>query len=137
VNQHSCPRCCAIGDNFDIIEFGKGDTWCYSLKCKKCGYESSSYTSPEKLDIIWPKNATLMEIFDRVSRTLAKAEKKHPNFAEGQYEALGYLGEEYGEVTKEITKGKEGWEKRMDAEIYDLIAVAIRILRREYEHDTH
>ena len=137
MSQHSCPRCGAINDNIESVEFGKGDTWCYYLKCKKCGYDSSTYTEAEKLDLIWPKNGSLMEIFDRISRTLLKAEKKHPDFAEGQYEALGYLGEEYGEVTKEITKGKDGWEKRMDSEIYDLIAVAIRMLRREYEHDTH
>ena len=137
MSQHSCPRCGAIGDNIKTIEFGKSDTWCYNLHCERCGYDSSTYTSADKLDLIWPKNGSLMEIFDRVSRTLIKAEKKHPTFAEGQYEALGFLGEEYGEVTKEITKGKDGWEKRMDSELYDLIAVAIRMLRREYQHDTY
>jgi len=75
---------------------------------------------------------TNLEIFDRVRAGYAHAIEKHPHFAEGPYEALGILGEEYGEVVREITKGQDGWEQRMDCELIDLIAVALRMLKREY-----
>ena len=50
------------------------------------------------------------------------------------YEALGFLGEEYGEVAKKITKEKPGWNERTNDELLDLIIVAVRMLLREYEH---
>lgn len=34
------------------------------------------------------------EIFDAVDRGLVRAKRLHPRFAEGKYQALGYLGEE-------------------------------------------
>ena len=73
-----------------------------------------------------------IEIIQAVKDGLARAEKLHPVFAEGLFHALGFLSEEHGEVTKEITKHKPGWEERMDEELLDLIAVALRMLNREY-----
>ena len=71
------------------------------------------------------------EIFEAVKRGLVRAELLHPGFAEGQYEALGHLSEEHGEVTKAITKG-EG-KRRMQEELIDLIVVAWRMLRGDHE----
>ena len=65
---------------------------------------------------------------------LDEARKKHPRFAEQVYHALSFLSEEHGEVVREVTKGKDGWESRMDSELLDLMAVAMRMLLREYEH---
>ena len=76
-----------------------------------------------------------MNVYNAIDKELFEARKKHPDFAYGIFHALGFLGEEYGEVSKEITKQEPGWEERMDAELLDLIAVAIRMLRREYVHE--
>lgn len=72
------------------------------------------------------------EILKRLKSAFVKAQLLHPDFAEGPYEALGFLSEEHGEVTKAITKN-EG-KQRMQEELIDLIAVAWRMLRGEYEH---
>lgn len=74
---------------------------------------------------------TLDEIFAEATRKLACAEEKHPVFAEGPYQALGFLGEEYGEVVRVLTKG-EG-EQRLHEELMDLLVVTIRFLRRDYD----
>lgn len=75
--------------------------------------------------------AIMREFFQR----LQEAEGKHPYFAEGIYQALGFLSEEHGEVAKEITKQLEGWSERVEHELLDLMVVAFRILRKDYEHD--
>ena len=71
------------------------------------------------------------EIFDAVDRGLARAERLHPMFAEGKFHALGYLGEEYSEVVRALTKN-EG-EQWMQEELIDLIVVAWRMLRGDHE----
>lgn len=76
-----------------------------------------------------------LRIFDRIIAQYSIARQKHPDFAYGPYHALGYLGEEYGEVSREITKQHPDWQERMDAELIDLIVVALRMLQREYEHE--
>ena len=86
-------------------------------------------------DIIDRRNK-LNIILDKIQPDLKRGERLHPDFAEGVYQALGFLGEEYGEVSREITKGEPGWEKRMDSELFDLIVVAIRMLLRDYERKT-
>lgn len=65
---------------------------------------------------------------------LEEARAKHPDFACGQYEALANLEAEAGEVTREVVKGREGWEGRMDEELKDVRVVALRMSLREYEH---
>ena len=65
---------------------------------------------------------------------LGEARRKHPAFAFGQWEAIGYLEAEVGESTREVVKGREGWEKRMDEELKDVRVVALRMSLREYEH---
>lgn len=71
------------------------------------------------------------EIFDAVDRGLVRAEHLHPNFAEGPYQAIGFLSEEHGEVIRSVTKN-EG-EQRMQEELVDLIVVAWRMLRGDHE----
>lgn len=68
-----------------------------------------------------------------VEKAVEKARVKHPCFAGNIHEALCILGEEYGEAVREATKQENGWRKRLDEEILDVIAVAVRILRHEYE----
>ncbi|MBQ9536597.1 MAG: hypothetical protein IJU79_02280 [Desulfovibrionaceae bacterium] len=75
------------------------------------------------------------EIIIAIQQALARAEKLHPDFAHGIYHALGFLDEEHGEVAREITKSKPGWERRMQNALIDLIVVAWRMLRGE--HQTH
>lgn len=75
----------------------------------------------------------LEQILDRIAEGYNIARQRHPNFAIGVFHALGFLSEEHGEVVKEITKGKDGWEERMDNELIDLIVVALRMLNREYK----
>ena len=65
---------------------------------------------------------------------LVDARLKHPDFACGQWEAIGFLEAEMGETTQEVVKGREGWEARMDEELKDVRVVALRMSLREYEH---
>lgn len=71
------------------------------------------------------------EILQALRGGLIRAEELHPGFAEGQYQALGFLGEEYGEVVKVVTKG-EG-EQRLHDELRDLLVVTWRFLRGDHE----
>ena len=71
--------------------------------------------------------------FVRIEDAYRYAKNKHPEFAIGVFHALGFLGEEYGEVVREITKQKDGWEERMQKELLDLIAVALRMLMGEWK----
>ena len=75
------------------------------------------------------------DIMRRFFERLKEGEEKHPDFAEGQYQALGFLSEEHGEVAKEISKGLEGWQERSENELLDLMVVAYRMLRHDYEHE--
>ena len=78
--------------------------------------------------------SAIARVLASVCDRLREARAKHGRFAEQVYHALSFLSEEHGEVVREITKGRDGWEKRMDSELRDLIAVAMRMLLREYEH---
>ena len=73
-------------------------------------------------------------LMDAVKQRLARAEARHPRFAEGTWHALGILSEEHGEAVREATKHAPGWEARMDSELIDLIVVALRMLRRDHIH---
>jgi len=72
--------------------------------------------------------------FGRLAAALARARSLHPRFAEQEFHALGCLSEEHGEAVKEVTKQKPGWQDRMDAELRDLVVVALRMIFREYRH---
>lgn len=70
------------------------------------------------------------EIASRLSVRLAEAEQKHPVFAEGIYEALGRVGEEYGELVRAVNHN-EG-EARIMSEAYDTLAVLVRFIRGDW-----
>lgn len=80
------------------------------------------------------KYSSFDDIFSAVRARFEHARAAHPDFAQGRFHALGFLGEEYGEVTRELTKGLPGWEDRADSELIDLIVVASRMLLRHHEH---
>ena len=68
--------------------------------------------------------------FALISR-IAKAKEKHPEFADGMYQGVGVLGEEYGELCQALNKG-EGEERVMD-EAFDLLCVAWRFCRMDWK----
>lgn len=70
-------------------------------------------------------------ILSELLYSLARAEVKHPVFAEGPYQALGVLSEEHGEVIRTITKD-EG-EARVYEESIDLLTVAWRFARGDWK----
>lgn len=70
------------------------------------------------------------QIYQRLQKRLEEAEAKHPQFAEGPYQALGVLGEEYGEVVRALTK-QEGYD-RIQEELLDVLAVAWRFYRGDW-----
>lgn len=69
-------------------------------------------------------------ILESMKKYLRIAREKHPQFAQSKNHALAYLGEEFGEVAREVTKGTDD---RMREELKDLIAVAIRMYNGEYQ----
>ena len=68
-------------------------------------------------------------LFALIAR-LAKAQEKHAEFADGMYQGVGVLGEEYGELCQALNKG-EGEERVMD-EAFDLLCVAWRFCRGDW-----
>lgn len=68
-------------------------------------------------------------LFALIAR-LAKAQEKHPDFADGIYQGVGVIGEEYGELCQALNKG-EGEERVMD-EAFDLLCVAWRFCREDW-----
>lgn len=68
----------------------------------------------------------LMKLTDRVKA----AEKKHPDFADGIYQGVGVIGEEYGELCQALNK-RQGEERIMD-EALDLLCVAWRFCRGDW-----
>lgn len=69
-------------------------------------------------------------LFALIAR-LAKAKEKHPEFADGIYQGVGVIGEEYGELCQALNKG-EGEERVMD-EAFDLLCVAWRFCRMDWK----
>ncbi len=86
-------------------------------------------------EFLTKKNGPEVELFEIIKERLERARSLHPRFAENVFHALGYLSEEHCEAVREATKQLDGWEDRMDSELFDLLVVAIRIILREYEHE--
>lgn len=61
---------------------------------------------------------------------VAKAEKKHPDFADGVYQGVGVIGEEYGELCQALNKGQG--EARVMDEALDLLCVVWRFCRGDW-----
>lgn len=59
------------------------------------------------------------------------ARKKHRIFAEGKYQALGVVHDEYKELEKAILEN-EGEDRERD-EVLDLEVTSLRFYNREYE----
>lgn len=69
-------------------------------------------------------------LFALISR-IAKAEEKHPDFADGMYQGVGVLGEEYGELCQALNKNQG--EARVMDEALDLLCVVWRFCRGDWE----
>lgn len=73
------------------------------------------------------------DILTRIKSRIACAQVKHPHgewTGKGKYWALGELEAEFAEVRHAVERETD---ERMQDEILDLVAVAIRILAKEYE----
>ena len=70
----------------------------------------------------------LMKLTDRVMA----AEIKHPDFADGIYQGVGVIGEEYGELCQALNK-RQGEERIMD-EALDLLCVVWRFCRGDWQN---
>ena len=68
----------------------------------------------------------LFALIDRI----AKAETKHPDFADGIYQGVGVIGEEYGELCQALNKN-QGEDRVMD-EALDLLCVVWRFCRGDW-----
>ena len=68
-------------------------------------------------------------LFSLIAR-LAKAEEKHPDFADGIYQGVGVIGEEYGELCQALNKNQG--EARVMDEALDLLCVVWRFCRGDW-----
>lgn len=73
-------------------------------------------------------------LFSLISR-IAKAEAKHPDFADGIYQGVGVIGEEYGELCQALNKGQG--EARVMDEALDLLCVVWRFCRGDWQGHGH
>ena len=65
-----------------------------------------------------------------LKKRVAIAEKKHPVFADGIYQAVGVVSEEVGELNQAINK-QQG-EERICAENWDILVTAFRFWRGDW-----
>ena len=70
----------------------------------------------------------LVALADRVMA----AENKHPDFADGIYQGVGVIGEEYGELCQALNKGQG--EARVMDEALDLLCVVWRFCRGDWQN---
>lgn len=59
------------------------------------------------------------------------ARRKHPEYAEGRYQALGVIGEEYRELERAVEKESP---ERQAAEALDVAITALRFVQEEHLH---
>lgn len=71
------------------------------------------------------------EVCKKLFAALERAEHLHPVFAEGVYQGLGRVGEEYGELAQSLNHGES--KERVEAEAMDLLVVVWRFVRKDYE----
>lgn len=86
-------------------------------------------TDDDKQKSLTMDGKVLFALIDRI----AKAEKKHPGFADGIYQGVGVIGEEYGELCQALNKN-QGEERAMD-EALDLLCVAWRFCRGDWRQE--
>ena len=71
-------------------------------------------------------------LFVKLADRVKAAEKKHPDFADGIYQGVGVIGEEYGELCQALNKN-QGEERVMD-EALDLLCVVWRFCRGDWQN---
>ena len=76
----------------------------------------------------------IAEVLTGIVDRLKRARELHPRYAENVWHGWGFVGEEFGEANKELTKAREGWLDRAEEEMADLVVVTLRMMLREYEH---
>lgn len=65
-----------------------------------------------------------LDLMEALFERIKAAEKKHPDFADGIYQGVGVIGEEYGELCQALNKAQG--EDRVTDEALDLLCVAWR-----------
>ena len=105
------------------------DNWVDIAGYAACGAECAEKNaeSPQKVKIR-PQN---LDFFAELDHRMAVAEKKHPVFAEGVYQGIGVVTEEVGELSQAANKAQG--EDRMEAEGWDVAAVAARFARGDWK----
>lgn len=75
--------------------------------------------------------ASECDLLVKLAERVKAAEEKHPDFADGIYQGVGVIGEEYGELCQALNKG-QGEERVMD-EVLDLLCVVWRFCRGDWQ----
>lgn len=75
--------------------------------------------------------ASECDLLVKLAERVKAAENKHPDFADGIYQGVGVIGEEYGELCQALNKN-QGDERVMD-EAFDLLCVAWRFCRMDWK----
>ena len=71
--------------------------------------------------------------YQELLERLAVAKKKHPVYAEGIWQGMGRIGEEYGELCQSVNHGEP--EERIMSEAWDLLCVVWRFVRGDWRND--
>ena len=71
--------------------------------------------------------------YQELLERLAVAQEKHPVYAEGIWQGMGRIGEEYGELCQSVNHGEP--EERIMSEAWDLLCVVWRFVRGDWRHD--
>lgn len=71
-----------------------------------------------------------LKLMEALFERLKSAEIKHPDFADGIYQGVGVIGEEYGELCQALNKGQG--EARVMDETLDLLCVVWRFCRGDW-----
>lgn len=74
--------------------------------------------------------ASECDLLVKLAERVKAAEKKHPDFADGIYQGVGVIGEEYGELCQALNKNQG--EVRVMDEALDLLCVVWRFCRGDW-----
>lgn len=77
--------------------------------------------------------ASECDLLVKLAERVKAAEEKHPGFADGIYQGVGVVGEEYGELCQALNKN-QGEERVMD-EALDLLCVVWRFCRGDWREE--
>ena len=100
--------------------------------CDKCDAPIGTLLDEEKMRILGNGNSGAgNELLNKIIDGLRRARRLHPVFAEGEWQGLGVISGEIGELVRAVEKG-EGRD-REKAEVIDAIIVLIRFWLEEHE----